>query len=64
MQAYNVRMTPKVHVLIHHVPKYVSRTGVPLGPSSEQALGSQRTQFPVFRERTPNAVLQHNSFHL
>ncbi len=35
MLAHNPSMTPNVHVLIHHVPEYVSRTGVELGPTSE-----------------------------
>ncbi len=30
MRAHNPRMTPKVHVLVHHVPEYVRRTGVQL----------------------------------
>ncbi len=28
MRTHNPRMTPKVHVLVHHVPEYVSGTGV------------------------------------
>ncbi len=28
MRTHNPRMTPTVHVLVHHVPKYVRRTGV------------------------------------
>ncbi len=28
MWTYNPRMTPKVHVLVHHVSEYVRRTGV------------------------------------
>ncbi len=28
MRTHNLWMTPKVHVLIHHVPEYVRRTGV------------------------------------
>ncbi len=38
MRTHNPRMTPKVHVLVHHAPEYVRRTGVQLGPTSEQAL--------------------------
>ncbi len=36
----NLKVTPKVHVLVHHVPKYVRRTGVPLWLTSELALKS------------------------
>ncbi len=28
MRTHNPRMAPKVHVLVHHVPEYVRRTGV------------------------------------
>ncbi len=75
MQTHNPRMTPKVHVLVHHVPEYVHRTGIQLGPTSEQALESQHrifdifhhrfkvnfTNSPVFRERLLNALLHYNS---
>ncbi len=78
MRTHNPRMTPKVHVLVHHVPEYVRRTGIKFGPSSEQAPKSQHTFFdmfyhgfkvnctnpPVFRERLLNAVLHYNSYHL
>ncbi len=71
-------MTPKVHVLIHNVPEYVRRTGVQLGPTSEQALASQhgffdifyhkfkvnRTNSPVPRERLLKSVLHYTSYHL
>ncbi len=36
MRTHNPRMTPKVRVLVHHVPEYVRRTGLQLEPSSEQ----------------------------
>ncbi len=41
MLTHNIRMKPKVYVLVHHVPEYVRRTAAPLGPTSEQALESQ-----------------------
>ncbi len=28
MRTHNLRFTPKLHVLVHHVPEYVRRTGV------------------------------------
>ncbi len=78
MITHNLRMTPKVHVLVHHVPQYVRLTTAPLGPTSEQALESQHRYFdifyhrfkvnytnsPVFRERLLNAVLHYNACHL
>ncbi len=51
MQTQNLRMMPRVHVLVRHVPKYERITGVPLGPTSEQALGSQHTPFDIFFHR-------------
>ncbi len=41
MRTHNPRITPKVHVLVHHVPEYVRRTGTQLTPTSEQAPKSQ-----------------------
>ncbi len=78
MQTYNPRMTPKVHLLVHHVPEYVCRTGVQLGPTSEQARASQHrffyifyhkfkvncTNSPVSRERLLKPVFHYNSCHL
>ncbi len=78
MRTHNPRMTPKVHMPVHHVPQYVSRTGIQHGPTSEQAPKSQHTFFdifhhrfkvnctnsPVFREHLLNAVLHYNACHL
>ncbi len=38
MRTQNPRMTPKVHMVIHNVPKYVRRIAASLGPTSEQVL--------------------------
>ncbi len=65
IRTQNPRMTPKVHMLVHHVPEYVRRAAAPLGHTSEQALECQHrfvdifhhrfkvncTNSPVFRER-------------
>ncbi len=78
MRTHNPRMIPKVHMLIHHVPEYVRRTGIQLGSTSEQAPKSQHTfvdifyhrfkvnctDSPDFREHLLNAVLHYNSRHL
>ncbi len=78
MRTYNSRIAPKVHVLVHHVPEYVRRTGVQLGSTSEQALASQHTfvdifyhkfkvnctNSPVSRERLLKYVLHNNSCYL
>ncbi len=51
METHNLRMTPKVHVIIHQVPKYMRRTGVPHGPTSKQALEGQLKFFDIFYHR-------------
>ncbi len=77
MRTHYTGMTPKVHVLVHHVPEYVRRTGDQLGPGSEQALASQHRFFdifyhkfkvnctisPVSRERLLKPVLHYKSCH-
>ncbi len=75
MQTHNLKMTLKVHVLVHHVPKYVCHTGVPLGSNPEEVVERRHTLFDifyhrfevncskslVFRECLLNAVLRHYS---
>ncbi len=51
MRTQNPGMTPKVYMLIHSVPEYVRRTGIQLGPTSEQALESQHQLFDIFYHR-------------
>ncbi len=48
IRTHNPRMTPKVHMLVHHVPECVRRTGIQLGPTSEKASKSQHTFFLYF----------------
>ncbi len=45
MRTHHPRITLKVHVLVHHVPEYVRRTGVQFGSASEQASASQHRFF-------------------
>ncbi len=51
MQTHNLKVIPKAHVLAYHIPEYVRRNGVPLEPTSEQALESQHTLFDIFCHR-------------
>ncbi len=53
MRTHYPRMTPKVHMLVHHGPEYVHSTGVKLGPTSEQALASQQSFFDIFVQTPP-----------
>ncbi len=48
MRTQNPRITPKVHVLVHHVPEYARRTGIQLGSTSEHAPKSQHRFFDIF----------------
>ncbi len=69
MRTYNPWMTPKVHVLVHHVKEYVRRTGIQLGPTTFVDIFYNRfkvnsTNSRVFRERLLNTVLHYNSYHL
>ncbi len=78
MRTHNLWITPTVHVLVHHVPEYVPRTGVQLGSTCELALEIQHRFFdifchrlkvncmeaPFFRERLLSTVLHNNSCHL
>ncbi len=51
MRTHNPRTIPQVHTLVHHIPEYVRRTEVQLGPTSEQAQGSQHRFFDIFYHR-------------
>ncbi len=78
MRTHNPRMTTKVHMLIHHVPEYVRRTGIQLGSTVEHAPKGQHRLFdifyhkfqvncsnsPVSRERLLKSVLHYNSCDL
>ncbi len=78
MRTHNPKITPKVHMLMHHVPEYVRRTGIQVGSTSKQAPKSQHTFFdifyhrfkvnctnsPVLQKHLLNTVLHYNSCHL
>ncbi len=51
MRTHNLEMASNVHVLVHDILQCVCRTGVPLGPTSEQALESQHILFDIFFHR-------------
>ncbi len=59
MQTHRLRMIPKVHVLVHHIPEYVRCAGVPPGPASEQVHTlSQHTLFKIFYHRFEENVFR------
>ncbi len=51
MKAMQTHKHQKVHVLVHHVPKYMRRTGVPLKSTSGQALESQNKLIDISYHR-------------
>ncbi len=51
MRTYHLRMTLKMNVFTDDVSEHVRRTGIPLGPSSEQVLDSQHKVFGIFYRR-------------
>ncbi len=53
MQTHNLWMTLKEHVLVYHRPEYVRRTGVLLGPTSEQALEIRKRFLNISCHRIP-----------
>ncbi len=70
METHNPRMTPKVHVLVHHVTGYERRTGVQLA-SQHRFFDISYQQFkfncpnsPVYRERLLKSVLHYNSCYM
>ncbi len=76
MRTHNPRITSKV--LVHLVPEYVSRTGIQLGSTSENAPKSQHRFFDILYhkfkvnctnsavslERLLKSVLHYNSCYL
>ncbi len=48
MRTYHLRMTLKMNAVTDDVSEPVRGTGIPLGPSSEQALDSQHKVFGIF----------------
>lgn len=45
MQKLSLDPTPKIHILLYHVPEFISMTGKPLGIFSEQASESVHFAF-------------------
>ncbi len=56
MRTHNPRMTPKVHVLVHHVPEYVRRTGVQFGSAS--GTGESAQIFLIFSTTDSKCIAQ------
>ncbi len=48
MSNFGIRMIPKVHIVLHHLPHFIHLTNMPLGPSSEQVVEEQHARFIPF----------------
>ncbi len=57
MEKFNLRITQKVHVLVHQVPEYVRLTRVQLGPTLEQAPASQH-RFLIYSTTDSKWIVQ------
>ncbi len=78
MSQFQISMTTKVHILLHHVPHFIRLTGMPLGPFSEHVVEEQHRRYKNFfyryRINCPehinypgrflNSVLHFNSYHI
>ena len=70
-------VTPKVHMVFHHITDFISRKGSPLGPYSEQSVETAHQDFhqhwsrykrdknhPEYKEKLLNCLIDLNSKHL
>jgi hypothetical protein len=76
-EAAGVRTTPKAHAVFEHVPHFITQTGQPLGPFSEQASESVHSDFSRewqhfklctdhvnYADHLLRAVVRYNSYHV
>ncbi len=45
MSTFHISMTPKVHIVLHHIPQFIRMTQMPLGIFSEEAVEEQHKRF-------------------
>ncbi len=78
MCQFQISMTTKIHILLHHVPHFIRLTGMPLGPFSEQVVEEQHrrykncfnryrincTEHINYQGRFLNSFLHYNSYHI
>ena len=77
-EQFGVSITPKVHIMITHVPEFISRTGKPLGLFSEQVVENAHSSFDKvfdfyrvkdvdcekYSKNLLRAVLHYNGYHI
>ncbi len=47
MCTFHISMTPKINILLHHIPQFIRMTQMPLGLFSEEVVEEQHKRFFV-----------------
>ncbi len=47
MLTFHISLTPKIHILLHHVPQFIRMTQMPLGLFSEEVVEEQHKRYGV-----------------
>ncbi len=48
MSTFHISMTPKVHILLHHIPQFIRMAQIPIGLFSEEVVEEQHKRFKNF----------------
>ncbi len=62
MTSFGIRMTPKVHIVLHHLPYFIRLTNMPLGLFSEQVVEEQHARFRRFYDRYRVSCTDHITY--
>ncbi len=62
MSSFGIRMTPKVHIVLHHLPHFIRLTNMPLGLFSEQVVEEQHSRFRRFYDRYRVSCTDHITY--
>ncbi len=74
---FHISMTPKVHIVLHHIPQFIGMTQMPLGLFSEEVVEEQHKRLKFYKRygvnctynrnfpnRFLNSVIHYNSYHI
>ncbi len=62
MSSFGIRMTLKVHIVLHHLPHFIRLTNMPLALFSEQVVEVQHARFRHFYECYRVSCTDHITF--
>ncbi len=62
MSNFGIRMTPKVHIVLHHLPHCIRLTNMPPGLFSEQVVEMQNVRFMRFYDRYRVSCADHITY--